>query len=734
MRIEEIQLKGFGKWQDEVFRFAPGINVFAAPNEAGKSTLLQGIFAALYGLKRDYVKGARYLPEYEKYLPWHQGEYETIIRYELAGKSYRLHRILRKEREQARIFLDPEWTELTDIYMEDRRRERDFVEKHTGLTRSLFTDITWIRREPLTAAEHLVPALSSSEESNPEVHLMLAGLERDLTAIGKKERAENTLLGKAGALVVQKEAELAGAESAWGIIRQLTHQIAEREAERMELEQQRTRVLQRQQRIKTQEEAWNEKWQKSYSTPSSASDWQWWERTGASQEERQIHEEAQAALAGLSHLQVSEITETTEMDQAVDQERLLADYEKGVSLRKRWEEGNLQLARLAATTITAGSRRQARGDLPSKAARQSAWLWGGSGLLAVLGIAAAAADQTGLCIALLLLMAAVAGVAWRKGRSRGIEQKRNQEIFAQAEELQSLQEELRRLENELRELVLAWDAPDWESFAAKREELLNRQRSFESNQLKAQLSRKGAEAQIMNRWGEQLRELLEQEQRVRLREYEHFRAEEQRIEERMQHVREQMARANGEMAAHDTVPVAKARGEYEEAVAGLRQLQRKREALQTAREALQEALAEWNRDISPGINQEASNVLTQITGGAYRDVRMDPHEGFSIRVLEPSRQMVLEQEQCSTGTQDQLYLAQRLSLAHQVSQQTEPLPLFFDDHFVHYDDERLRKALAYIHELSAEHQIFLFTCQERELHILERLLRFSDRHFVHTLG
>jgi uncharacterized protein YhaN len=422
------------------------------------------------------------------------------------------------------------------------------------------------------------------------------------------------------------------------------------------------------------------------------------------------------------------------MDQTLDQERLLADYEKGVTLRKRWEEGNLQLARLAATTITAGSRRQARGDLPSKAARQSAWLWGGSGLLAVLGIAAAAADQTGLCIALFFLMVVVAGVAWIKGRSRGIQQKRNQEIFAQAEELQSLQQELGRLENELRELVLAWDAPDWESFSAKREELLNRQRSFESNQLKAQLSRKDAEAQIMNRWGEQLRALLEQEQRVRLREREHFRAEAQRIEERMQHVREQMARANGEMAAHDTVPVAKARGEYEEAVAGLRQLQRKREALQTARDALQEALAEWNRDISPGINQQASNVLTQITGGAYRDVRMDPHEGFAIRVLEPSRQMVLEQEQCSTGTQDQLYLAQRLSLAHQVSQQTESLPLFFDDHFVHYDDERLRKALAHIHELSAERQIFLFTCQEREQHILEPLLRFSDRHFVHTLG
>ncbi|MDF2681308.1 MAG: hypothetical protein K0R47_2498 [Brevibacillus sp.] len=735
MRMDELQLKGFGKWEDASFRFAPGFNVFAAPNEAGKSTLLQGIFAALYGMKRDYVKGARYLPEYEKYRPWHQGDYETIITYRLAGRSYRLHRFLQKEREQARIFLDSEWTELTDIYMEDRRKERDFLEKHLGLTRSLFTDITWIRREPLSAAEHLMPSLARTDEANPAVNNMLAELDRDLTAIGKKERAENTLLGKAGALVARKEAELANAESAWRIISQLTQQIAEWEQERQELEQQRNRLQQRKQRVSTRELALQERWQKSYSVPADADMWEWWERTATSLEEKQIHGEA---ISALTRVLASPPVETVKILPAFDREKLQADYAKGVQLRKRWEEAHLQLAKLAALTMTAGTRRLDRQmEGQKKQQRYPVWMWGSAGLLAVMGFISGVTDQTALSVILLALTAVAAGVAWNQTRSMAKAGESSGAPTAAdltTQEWQRQQEELTALDVELHQLIGAWGAKDWEGFVEKRDALLSSLSAHESSQLKAQLSQKQDEEQIVTRWGECLRAFLEQEKSVLEREQGAQRSEWQLIEERVQYIREQIARANGEVAAHDTVSVAKAKGEYDEAVAGLRQLQQKREALQVARDTLEEALAEWNRDVSPGVNEQASKVLAQITGGAYRDVRLDPHERFAIRVLEPSRQLVLEQEQCSTGTQDQLYLAQRLALLQHVSQQSEQLPLFFDDHFVHYDEARLQRTLEYLVELSHEHQVFLFTCQEREKEILEPMLGVSNRHLVHTLG
>ncbi len=735
MRIEELTLKGFGKWRDATFRFAPGVNVFSAPNEAGKSTMLQGILAALYGMKRDYVKGARYLPEYEKYRPWHQGDYETIITYQLAGKSYRLHRYLLKEREQARIFLDPEWTELTDVYREDRRKERDFLEKHLGLSRALFTDITWIRREPLSAAEHLMPSLSRTDEANPAVNSMLAELDRDLAAIGKKERAENTMLGKAGALVAQKEAELASAEAAWSVISQLTQQIADLEAERHELEQQRSRLQQRKQRAHAREKVLQERWQKSYRFPADSDEWDWWDRTAQSTEEKQIHE------AAISRIMAVPSAETQVIEPQIDREKLQADYAKGIQLRKRWEEGHLRLAELAASALTAGTRRQDRQtDGQRKQQRFSVWVWGGAGLSAVLGLIAGAADQPALSVILFVLTAALAGGAWVKSRAFAKANReqagslKEAEAASAAQEWKKQQEELAALDAELLRMVRLWGATDWEAFVEKREEWLSSMRSHESSQLKAQLSQKDAKTQIAERWGDDLRRVLELEQAELEREQEAWISQWQALENRLQQIREEMARANGEIAAHDTVSVAKAKGDYEEAVSSLRQLQQKREALQIARDTLEEALAEWNREVSPGVNEHASQVLAQITGGAYRDVRLDPHERFAIRVLEPSRQLVLDQEQCSTGTQDQLYLAQRLALHAHVSQQSEPLPLFFDDHFVHYDEARLRQTLAYLMELSEEHQIFLFTCQDREMKILDPLLSVSNRHLVHTLG
>lgn len=125
--------------------------------------------------------------------------------------------------------------------------------------------------------------------------------------------------------------------------------------------------------------------------------------------------------------------------------------------------------------------------------------------------------------------------------------------------------------------------------------------------------------------------------------------------------------------------------------------------------------------------------MARITGGRYRDVRLDPRERFAVRLLEPDRHLVVEQEQCSLGTQDQLHFAQRVALLRLVSRQTEPLPLFLDDHFAHYDQERLERTLTFVAELSEEHQVFLFTCQERELTLLEPYLRGSDRHMVHRL-
>lgn len=730
MRINELQLKGFGKWQNTVFHFAPGINLFYAPNEAGKSTLLQGILAALYGMKRDYVKTTRYLPEYEKYRPWHQGEYETVVTYQLAGKTYRLHRSLLKEREQARLFLDPEWTELTDVYQEDRRKERNYVEKHLGLGRSLFADVTWIRREPLTAGEHLMPALKAeTEEANPVIRKILGELDREVSTIGKKERAENTLLGRAATLVAQKEQELRHAESISHEVGKLSRLIADWEMERVKQEQQRQRLLQAREHWAKKEEEWQKRWQLSYTAPDEQQ-WAWWENSARTQEERSLHVKTRHALSGLQTNRQNELFVKPSNSVQIEQRRELADiqhdYEQGIRLRRQWEEAHMELARQAAASRLSMGRetRQPTGG--------TAWPWAVAVVLAGIGCISFLFDQAGSGGIAMLLAFITAGFGWwMKSKSKAPRKTKDDAI---SEEWQNIQGEISQLDEKLGMLLRKWEVHDWNAFVERKEELHHQQRFHESERLTSELAKKEEESTLLQEWGSQVRICLKREKEAWESERTNWQTELSRSEERLQQIREQIAKASGQMEAHEGVFVAQARSEYEEAVMSLEQLQSRREALQLARDMLQEALAEWNRDVSPAVNQQASMVMDKISGGAYREVRLDPREGFAVRVLEPGRKHILEQEQCSTGTQDQLTFAQRLALLHHVSQQTEPLPLFLDDHFVHYDQDRLERALTYLLELGEQHQIFLFTCVEREQLFLAKWLRANERHAIHQLA
>ncbi|MGB4444341.1 MAG: ATP-binding protein, partial [Dethiobacteria bacterium] len=48
MIIEEVRLAPFGGFSDRRYCFKPGLNVVLGPNEAGKSTLVNALFAALF--------------------------------------------------------------------------------------------------------------------------------------------------------------------------------------------------------------------------------------------------------------------------------------------------------------------------------------------------------------------------------------------------------------------------------------------------------------------------------------------------------------------------------------------------------------------------------------------------------------------------------------------------------------------------------------------------------------
>ncbi|CUS26021.1 hypothetical protein FC70_GL000582 [Paucilactobacillus oligofermentans DSM 15707 = LMG 22743] len=87
MKITQIQIDGFGKWQSTNFNLSPNLQVIYGANEAGKSTLTQFILSVLFGFANHSGKN-----KYLQYIPKDTASYGGVILFEHEGQEYRLKR------------------------------------------------------------------------------------------------------------------------------------------------------------------------------------------------------------------------------------------------------------------------------------------------------------------------------------------------------------------------------------------------------------------------------------------------------------------------------------------------------------------------------------------------------------------------------------------------------------------------------------------------------------------
>lgn len=76
-------------------------------------------------------------------------------------------------------------------------------------------------------------------------------------------------------------------------------------------------------------------------------------------------------------------------------------------------------------------------------------------------------------------------------------------------------------------------------------------------------------------------------------------------------------------------------------------------------------------------------------------------------------------DRLSVGTIEQMYLSLRLSIIKELSEET--IPIFLDEAFAYYDEERLENILKYINNYFNNIQIIIFTCTNREQNMLNKL-------------
>ena len=131
-------------------------------------------------------------------------------------------------------------------------------------------------------------------------------------------------------------------------------------------------------------------------------------------------------------------------------------------------------------------------------------------------------------------------------------------------------------------------------------------------------------------------------------------------------------------------------------------------ALTLARAVLERARRRYEEERQPGVVRRAEAYFRHITNGRYAQLTAPVGER-QINVIQADG-VRKTPEVLSRATREQLYLALRFGLIEEFGRHSVRLPVIMDDILVNFDPERAQRTARALSDLSAAHQVILFTC------------------------
>jgi DNA repair exonuclease SbcCD ATPase subunit len=691
VRIEELLIAGFGRFRGRRFALEPGLNVIYGPNEAGKTTLQTFLAAMFYGMQKRGQRRA-YTDEVERYRPWAGGEYRGALIYRLdSGRRYRVERQFDPGHDRLAVYDAGTGLDLSGQFEQDRRKELLFAEAHLGLNEEAFRSTAWVGQLAvgrLDLGRELVARVANLQEAGREdlsVRSALAWLDEQAKAIGT-ERAAARPYGKVVKAIHETREALDRAQAVREQVRGWEGRLQETRAVLEELE---AELAEAQRRLD---------WALLVEAEARLS--RVAEGTGRIAELKAVAAEL-AGYAGFPAVDLPRLRRlVAEAEEAVGQAEALAEAAAGL--------GAADLRRARSAPVGAGN------PLPTVAAVAA-------GLLLV-GAAGAVALGYLLPGGALALLAAGALALWWMARSRAMQAAAEEEARTRA--LRSEQEAARRRaeaaavraqqsRDEVAAVLAAAGVADVAAFEAAvvKHDRWQRARD-EAGALEAAVG-----AQLGDDLAarvEALRARVRGGRPAHLPASEALQAEVRRLEARRADLTARVSDlgARVETALDEVADTADLRRDldalHEQKVAYDEELA----AIQLAASTLETVAGEMHRDFAPRLNTAMGEVAAGLTGGRYRTVRVD--EEGALRIITGDDRTVAVGS-LSGGTADQLYLGLRVALLDLLTGGQESVPLFLDDPFVQYDDERAEAAMEFLRDLSRRRQVVLLTCHRREV-------------------
>lgn len=151
----------------------------------------------------------------------------------------------------------------------------------------------------------------------------------------------------------------------------------------------------------------------------------------------------------------------------------------------------------------------------------------------------------------------------------------------------------------------------------------------------------------------------------------------------------------------------------------IRTMEDARDAVELARVELVEAASETYREFAPALRAALERYMPKITGERYAEAFVDEELGIKVRAPETGE--VVATERLSRGTQDQIFLIERLEIARMLDRTTGGAPLLLDDPFDRFDSERLRLGLEVFNEVAQQRQVVLFSENDHVVDAVQRV-------------
>ncbi len=691
MIIRRVHVRLFRKLVDQVLECGPGLNVIRGRNDAGKSTLHLAFSAAFFRLAPS---------EIQSYGPWgEERPGEITVEFEADGHVYGLHKDFRSRK--VSLVCDDEMTWETPKEVERR------IGEVLGLpSLSLFRATAHISQWELAAVQ------KEQQEIGTRLSRIMTGGDTDAGRV----------LETLDKYIRRMEVGLHHPARTPGPLKRDGDRIASLLAEQQRLagevaaiEQaaaQRDRLASRIAKLEAQVE----------------------DDAALLDANRRLHAldgQVTALSAGAERAKalVERIEKAAVELEAAEADPALAAAPPDADVLTHLQEAAMRVRMLASLPgIDDATRDGGRAGLtPSNSRIVSAGLALGALASAVLGAILLWGHEAPWGVGALVLAAAlVAAAAVARGREQAAaleaevrsRRQRDQQVQAEARRRQA-----REAAEEVGRLLAALRAPSVEEAIARHTRYLEamRKRDLAKRVLDGLLGGRAREA-VTEEYQRTLLDLAAARaqrddpdlalRRVDAAAFQHLHVEAEKRKKELAQAQAELQRLEGRLSGRSPhEDLARVEEELEEIRARFALTQRQAEVLKLTREVLFEA---HRHTIVPGkvkLEELASEYLRTLSGGTYDRLSVDEHTLTPrVWVGPPKEWADVAAREIGSGAVDQCYLALRLGLVDLLCTERRP-PLFLDDPFLAYDEERQAAAMSLLQVLARDRQIFLFTCR-----------------------